>query len=497
MSVPPRVRFAPSPTGSLHLGNARTALFNWLLARGRGGAFVLRVEDTDTERHRAGSERAILDDLKWLGLDWDEGPDVGGPYGPYRQSERLESYRAEAQRLVASGRAYRCFCSGPPSDADGAGEPDDRTGAPTADPCRRLSRSEADRLAGSAPSALRFAVRGDGDAPGPVTFVDGRRRVEVPREQLADPVLLRTDGYPTYHFAVVVDDAAMKIDIVLRGDDHLSNTPIHVLLMDALGYSRPEFFHVPMVRGSDGARLSKRHGAVSVAEYRRMGYPAEAVVNALALLGWSPGDDREILDRATLVREFDPGRVHLAPALFDVAKLDWIAGRHVREMPGEALRAAVGRSLAAAGLLPPIDGDAATAWLERLADALRSSIHRWDQVPERAAGLFYRGGAPADEEAGGVIDEPGAREVISALARAASGTTLDDEGWKLLKKRVGAETGQRGKALFRPLRVAITGQTSGLELDRLVPLIDTGHRLFPDRIAGVAERAARAAAHRP
>jgi len=495
-AAPARLRFAPSPTGSLHLGNARTALFNWLVARQAGGRLVLRIEDTDLDREQSGAEQGILDDLRWLGLDWDEGPDVGGEYGPYRQSERSAGYLDAARQLLRAGRAYRCFCEEKGLEAErrerlARGKPPHYGGR-----CRGISADESDRRAAAGePFAMRFVANlfPQAGAETTVGFVDRLRgAVEFPLKELGDTVILRRDGRPTYNFAVVVDDAAMRIDLVLRGDDHLSNTPRQVLLFEALGCRPPEFVHLPMVRGSDGGRLSKRHDAVSVGEYRRRGYPVDGLINALALLGWAPGEDRTLVGRDELLREFDIDRINRSPATFDEAKLDWICSQHIQKMPGERLVGPIHQRLAVEGLLPRELPPAARDWMVDLGAMVKNSISHFDQVPQRCVPLFYDGAAPDDEQTRAVFEDPGAVRVVEALARDAQRwPPLDLESWQRVKAEVKQDTGAKGKALFRPLRVAITGRTSGPELDALVPLIERGNVLFPERIRNVADRVRR------
>ena len=281
-----RVRFAPSPTGQLHVGNARTALFNWLLARGHDGTFILRIEDTDAERSTKESEESILEDLRWLGLDWDEGPDVGGPCGPYRQSERLHLYTSYANELLAGGHAYYCFCSPQKLEADRRAMLDEGRPPRYAGTCRPLSPEEARRRIDAGERAVvRFRVPEHVD----VTFQDlVRGEVTFNTDVIGDPVLVRSDGRPAYNFAVVVDDALMEMTHVIRGEDHISNTPRQVLLYRALGFGPPQFAHLSLVLGPDHTPLSKRHGATSVAEFRARGYLPEALTNYLALIGWSP-----------------------------------------------------------------------------------------------------------------------------------------------------------------------------------------------------------------
>ena len=327
-----RLRFAPSPTGQLHVGNARTALFNWLLARGAGGQFVLRIEDTDAERSTTESEAAILDDLRWLGLAWDEGPEAGGAHGPYRQSERLGLYRRHGEELLARDRAYYCFCPPAQLEADrqqslAEGRPPKYVGR-----CRGLAVEDARRrMAAGEGAALRFRV---GEGP-EVAFDDAvRGRVTFAREVIGDPVILRSDGVPAYNFAVVVDDALMEITHVIRGEDHVSNTPRQVLIYEALGWAPPVFAHLALVLGPDHSPLSKRHGATSVREFRERGYLPEALVNYLALLGWSPGGTDEVLPVEELARRFRIEDVGKSAGVFDPEKLAWVNRhylKHVRD----------------------------------------------------------------------------------------------------------------------------------------------------------------------
>ena len=497
-----RVRFAPSPTGSLHLGNARTALFNWLVAKRSGGAFVLRIEDTDIEREQEGSESGIFQDLRWLGLDWDEGPDAGGQFGPYRQSERGPRYLAAAGHLLQSGRAYRCFCSDATLEADReAMRASGRT--PTySGRCHAISPAESDRRsAAGEPHAIRFHTLPAHPAPSDlvVAFRDRLRGdLEFSTAELGDPVLLRRDGRPTYNFAVVVDDEAMKISLVIRGDDHLSNTPRQVLFYRAFGWETPEFAHLPMVRGADGERLSKRHGATSVAEYRRQGVPPDGLLNALALLGWAPDGDRSVLARDELVREFDLDRVGASPAVFDSKKLEWLSGQHLHKTPLEVLAPQIGRFLVESGRLPAILPDGTSEWLIAVAEMARSAVASIAQAVDRCAALFFDGSLPEIGELPAVIASPAGRLVLHAMRAAArEGEPIDATSWNAFKERVKRESGQKGKDLFHPMRAAITGELSGPELDRLVPLIVEGSRLFPGSIPALRARIERAAGATP
>ncbi len=330
-----RVRFAPSPTGQLHVGNARTALYNWLFARKMGGAMVLRIEDTDLERSEARYEAQLLDDLRWLGLDWDEGPDVGGPYTPYRQSDRLDIYREHAERLVREGKAYLCFCSQEELERERDLAMAEHRSPNYSGKCRNLDPAESQRRreAGEA-AAIRLGIPDH-----PIRFHDiVRGDVEFSNEAVSDPIILRSTGIPVYNYVVVVDDALMKITHVIRGDDHLSNTPKQVALYEALGWPVPEFAHLSTILGSDGQRLSKRHGATSIANFRDMGVLPEALANYLALVGWAPtGGTREIFTPQELMKEFTLERVTPSAAVFDMEKLYWMNRHYIKESAPERI----------------------------------------------------------------------------------------------------------------------------------------------------------------
>ncbi|MBI4330275.1 MAG: glutamate--tRNA ligase [Chloroflexi bacterium] len=330
MNLPIRVRYAPSPTGLPHVGNIRTALFNWLFARHSGGKFLLRVEDTDMARKQEGALEAILESLHWLGLDWDEGPETGGPYGPYFQSQRLATYHSFAEKLVAAGHAYYCFCSPQRLEIMRA-EQAKRKEPPKYDRhCRDLPPDEVARQrAGGVTPVVRFKTPMEGR-----TKFDDVIRGEVFFENgtLDDFVLLKSDGYPTYHLANVVDDHLMEISHVLRADEWLSSTPRHVLLYAALGFQPPVFAHLPIILGPDRSKLSKRHGATSVIEFKEQGYLPEVMVNFLALLGWSLDEKTEIMSRQELITNFSLDRVSRTAAIFNIEKLNWMNGVYIRKL---------------------------------------------------------------------------------------------------------------------------------------------------------------------
>jgi glutamyl-tRNA synthetase len=490
--TPPRVRFAPSPTGRLHVGNARTALFNWLLARGRGGTFILRIEDTDAERSTLESERAILEDLRWLGLDWDEGPDVGGSYGPYRQSERLALYRERAQGFLARGLAYYCFCRPDQLEAErkaalAAGLPPRYSGR-----CRALDPDESRRRVESGEAAaVRFKIAAHRD----VTFQDLiRGDVTFHSSVIGDPVIVRSEGRPAYNFAVVVDDALMKVSDVIRGEDHISNTPRQVLIYEALGVAPPRFAHVPLVMGPDHAPLSKRHGATSVSEFREHGFLPEALVNYLALLGWSPGEGEEIVPIRRMAERFDLSAVSHSAAVFDTAKLAWMSRQYIKSAPASRLARESLPYFVHAGFVTHAT-DVSVAYLEALLPLAVGSVDRLEEIPERVAFVFAWDAARAAALVGEEAD--GAR-AVSAFAEELAGLgPLDRDAFRAAAGRARERTGLKGRALFHPIRAALTGAASGPELELAVPAIDAGARVPVDTglvpIASCAERARRVA----
>jgi nondiscriminating glutamyl-tRNA synthetase len=490
-----RLRFAPSPTGQLHVGNARTALFNWLFARGQGGAFILRIEDTDLERSSRESEAAILDDLRWMGLDWSEGIDVGGEHGPYRQTERLHMYRAYAVELLSSGAAYYCFCPADLLEADrqsalASGLPPKYVGR-----CRSLTRDDARRRIGKGEQAvIRFRVpEGNRD----IVFNDlVRGEVRFNTDVIGDPVLVRSDGVPAYNYAVVVDDALMAITHVIRGEDHISNTPRQLLLYEAFGWRPPTFAHVSLVMGPDHSPLSKRHGATSVAEFRARGYLPEALTNYLALIGWSPGADEEILPSAELARRFRIEDVGHSAGIFDVEKLAWVNRHYLKAAAPERLaRLAVPYLQRAGWLSEPSPGD--LAYLESVIPVAAASVDRLEQIPARLSFLFDYSASRALKSVAIAHEAREAAPVIDALAREleSSPPLTDRDTFRAMAKRVQQTSGAKGKALFHPIRLALTGEAEGIELDIAVPAIERGALLKHGegglrRIPSARERAA-------
>src|SRR6476620_5652470 len=446
-----RVRFAPSPTGHLHVGNVRTALFNWLLARGSGGSFILRIEDTDVERSTLVSEASIMRDLTWLGLDWDEGPDVGGPRGPYRQSERLHLYGSYAKELLAADHAYYCFCSREKLETErrealAAGRPARYSGT-----CRHLSSDEtAARIAAGAHPAIRFRVPENRE----VVFADAvRGEVRFHTDVIGDPVIVRAEGIPAYNFAVVVDDALMEITHVIRGEDHISNTPRQILLYEALGFAPPAFAHLALVMGPDHTPLSKRHGATSVSEFRARGYLPEALTNCLALIGWSPrtdsgsaGTSEELLPIDELARRFALDHVGHSAGVFDLEKLAWMNRHYMKAAATGRLAAESARFFIARGFAER-PTDHALAYIESLLPMAVGSVDRLEEIPDRLAFLFAFDPESALErpEVAEVMHEPGARDVIAALADAIEAPLADRETFRAMANRVKERTGQKGR----------------------------------------------------
>jgi nondiscriminating glutamyl-tRNA synthetase len=465
------------------VGNARTALFNWLLAHGKDGTFILRIEDTDTERSTKESEASILEDLRWLGLEWDEGPDVGGLHGPYRQSERLHLYASYANELLGGGNAYYCFCSPAKLDEDrkadlAAGRPPKYRGT-----CRSRAPEDARARteAGERP-VIRFRVPDSGD----VTFRDlVRGEVTFSNDVISDPVLVRSDGRPAYNFAVVVDDALMEITHVIRGEDHISNTPRQVLLYQSLGFAPPEFAHLSLVMGPDHTPLSKRHGATSVAEFRERGYLPEALLNYLALIGWSPGGDEELLPIQELARRFALEDVGHSAGVFDLEKLAWMNRHYMKEAAPARLVAESVRYFLGRGYLRRRTDEAMEYMMSLLPMAV-GSVDRLEEIPDRMKFIFEYDPAASlgREEVASVLHEKGARDVIAALPRAIERTLIDRDAFRAMANRVKEKTGLKGKALFHPIRVALTGEGAGPELDLAVPAIERGSAISAN--AGVA-----------
>src|SRR5580658_1163886 len=514
-----RVRFAPSPTGLLHVGNARTALYNWLFARRAGGCFILRIEDTDLERSEARFETQLIEDLRWLGLDWDEGPEPGdaadgekGAFGPYRQSERLAIYAEHTERLLAEGKAYRCFCTAEELAAERALAAAEHRPQVYSRRCCSLDPATIERnLAEGKHFAVRLKIEDH-----PLSFHDiVRGPVEFAADTVSDPVLVRSAsgvsaGIPVYNYVVTVDDALMGITHVIRGDDHISNTPKQVAIYQAFGWPVPQFAHLSTILGPDRERLSKRHGATSISVFRQMGYLPEAMANYLALLGWGAEDGKtETFTLAELVPIFSLERVTASPAIFDFDKLNWLNRHYIKLADPERIAKLAERQFCLqkpgvfplwstselytaetidllASLDPPIYLDIPTkeeiaerkAWFSSLLALFLPGVDYLAQLPVKSSFIFGidPDAAHADPENAAILAADSARSVLAEFAsrvRTHNGP-VSAEDFKIWIDEIKAATGVKGKELYHPIRIALTGSHSGPEFDKVIPLIEEG-----------------------
>jgi glutamyl-tRNA synthetase len=447
-SPSPRLRFAPSPTGYLHVGSARTALFNWLYVRKQGGTFLLRVEDTDRARSTDESTQAIYEGLKWLGLNWDE--DV------VHQGANLVQHQRDARALLESGAAYRDFT--PADELDRMRKEAEQRGENF-----RVDRSKAQlppdeeqrRVAGGEPFAIRFRV------PEGTTAWDDmvHGRIAFPNKDIEDFIILRSDGTPVYNMAVVSDDIAMRITLVMRGDDHISNTPKQILLYQALGAPLPQFAHLPMIHGTDGKKLSKRHGATAVGDYQHLGILADAMANFLALLGWSPGGDVEVMSREELIQRFSEDGLLKKAAIFDPKKLEWMNGQHLAHMPLDKLEPLITPHVIAAGLATADALVRRTPWYLRLLDLLRVRARTIDEVVRQAA-PFFQDSVQFDPAATAKHWSNGARDLVQAARERLAASNWDAEALEAALRELAQSRGIGAGALFQPLRVALTGSSA-------------------------------------
>jgi glutamyl-tRNA synthetase len=467
------LRFAPSPTGRLHIGGARTALFNWAYARGRGGAFLLRIEDTDRERSTPEFERAILEGLGWLGLDWNEGPDVGGTYGPYRQSERGELYARHARALLEAGHAYRCFCSAERLEALREQQTAARQRIAYDRTCAAIPRDEAERRsARGEASVVRFLV-----PDGETRFSDHvRGAVAFANAEVDDWIMLRSDGSPTYNFVVVCDDVDMRISHVFRGEEHLVNTPKQVLLYRALGEEPPEFGHLPLMLGTDGKKLSKRTGDTALEDYRDKGFPRSALVNFLCLQGWALDGATEVFTLEQFIEHFDIASVSKGGSIFDLDKLLWLSGDTIRrESPAELLEH-VAPFLARAGLASQADVGARRDWFLEVVRGEQERIQLYSELPARVAHYFA-----ADESVeydpkaeAGARKHPEASATLAAYAEWLEAELAKGARLRELAQPTKAWVEARGlriPALFQPLRCALSGHAGGRDLFEVMDLL--------------------------
>jgi glutamyl-tRNA synthetase len=482
---PPRVRFAPSPTGKLHIGGARTALFNWAYARRHGGVFLLRIEDTDTERNSQASLDSILASLRWLGLDWDEGPEKGGACGPYFQSERRASYDAATARGLEEGWLYRCFTPAAEIEAQ-------REAARAAEKNWRYderSRAQhpfeaARRAAAGEPFVVRVRV-----PDGQRVLIQDRVRgaVEFASEQVEDWVAVRSGGMPTYNYCCVLDDAAMRITHVIRGEEHLANTPKQVLLYQALGLPLPEFAHVPLILGQDGKKLSKRTGDTAVEDYRAKGYPPEALFNFLCLLGFSIDDKTTVFTPDEFLSHFDLDRLQKAGAVFDIEKLHWLCGEYLRRRGAADLAERALPWMQEAGLVAAQPDAAAHARLAEVAAVFLPRLHLYGDLPQQAR-FLYADPLEPDEPARPVLADPASAPVAALAADALERAPWPPSDFAGLLKEVAAAQGLKLGAVMKPVRAALTGSLGGPELADVLRLLGRERALARLRAPAPAAR---------
>jgi glutamyl-tRNA synthetase len=480
-----RVRLPPSPTGLFHVGNARTGIFNWLFARHYGGKFILRIEDTDRKRCRPEYEQNILEALRWLGLDWDEGPEVGGPYGPYTQSQRLELYRESARLLVENGHAYYCYCSTErladmrlQQQGESAGY--DRR-------CRCLTPEQrAEKASQGIIPTVRFAMPLSGET----AFEDIiRGRIAFDNAKLDDFIILKSDGFPTYHLAAVTDDHLMRMTHILRGEDWIPTTPVHLLMYAAFGWEPPAFGHLPMVVGTDRSKLSKRHGATAVTAYRDQGYVPEALFNFLALLGWAPGGDREVMSRDELVAAFGIEGIGVAPSVFDITKLEWMNGHYIRSRDRETFAAMALPFLARAGVIPAEPTAERREYATRVVALAQERVKVLLELPA-LTDFFFREEIEYDPAA---VKKWLTKDYVPAALdelanRFRSEPSFDAGAIERVVRELADEHGMKAAALIHPIRVAVTGRTTGPGLFETLQVL--GRERCLERLAKARELAA-------
>jgi len=460
-----RVRFAPSPTGELHVGNARTALFNWMFARHHGGSFVLRIEDTDESRSALSYQINLLTDLKWLGLDWDEGPEANGHYGPYRQSERLDLYAHHLKQLIAADLVYPCYCTEEELEEERQALILSKRMPRYMGKCRNLSESDRSALTarGIKPS-YRFKV--------PQTIIEFddliRGPIKFEGEAIGDFIIVRSNGMPAYNFAVVIDDHLMAITHVIRGEDHLSNTALQIMLYRALGFKPPAFAHHCLILGKDHAKLSKRHGSVSVGEFRKRGFLPEALINYLGLLGSSFADGREVLSQAEMVEAFSLERASKSGAVFDEEKLRWLNALYIRSLATDELISRLGPFLREAGYQTDVLDP---QWLARVIEAVKDELTTLADVGGHID-LFFDEHYEMTPDAKLILDAEKSRKVVKAFSEyLANAAGSPQEIYAAAIKHAKEKSGVKGRDLFMPVRAALTGRVKGPELDKVFAIL--------------------------
>lgn len=461
-----RARFAPSPTGPIHIGNIRTALFNYLFVKNDQdkNTMVLRIEDTDLQRSSSQYEKLIYEELHWLGIEWSEGPDKGGEYSPYRQSERLDIYNQYYEKLIREGKAYYCFCTPEELELDKKQTAGQSSSPRYSGRCRKLTSDEVEAyLKEGKPATIRFKIASDK----PIIFEDMvKGRIEINSDTLGgDMVIRKSDGMPTYNFSAVIDDHLMDITHVIRGEDHLTNTPKQILVYDALGWDKPAFAHAPLILGPDRTKLSKRHGNTYIGQYREEGYLPEALFNYLALLSWSPEGDRELLSRDEIVEQFRLDKVTRANPVFDIDKLNWINAHYIKEADTARIAGLAEPYLIREGLLTQRQAAEKAEWLELMIATVQDSLVKISDVTDRVRIFFDDGLTPENDQALEALrgeQVPGLLSLLKSTIEKAP--SIDEEFCSGIFKVLQKETGIKGKQLFMPVRVAVTGQCHGPDL---------------------------------
>ena len=465
-----RVRFAPSPTGPFHIGGARSALFNWLLAKKQGGKFVLRIEDTDLERSSRESEENIKEALRWLGITWDEGVDVGGGYGPYRQTERLTIYRKYTEKLLKEGLAYKCYCTDEELETERQQQLEKGETPKYGGRCAHLTPEEEARLIAEGRNyTVRFRVPKNQQ----IVFDDlVRGTVSFESNGIGDFVIVKSDGIPVYNYAVVLDDALMQINHVIRAEEHLSNTPRQILLYEALGFEKPKFGHISLILGKDRTKMSKRHGATSVDQYRNLGYLPEGIINFLALLGWAPTGEQEIFSVDELIAQFSMDRVAKNPAVFDIDKLNWINAQYIRKADPALITELAMPHLKAAGYVTEELTPEKKAWLVEVVAAVQEYISYAAQVVDHVAIFFNDEFDFETPETAEVLQDQDVPQVMASFIQKLSAVeTVDFASVKTILKGIIKELKLGGKKVYMPIRVALTGKMHGPELYHIIPLL--------------------------
>lgn len=472
MTTEVRVRYAPSPTGHLHIGGARTALFNYLFARHHGGKFIVRIEDTDIERNIEGGELSQLENLKWLGIEYDESVDIGGPYGPYRQMERLELYTKHAQEILENGRAYKCFCTTEELEVEREKQKAAGIAAPMyGGTCRNLTAEQvAEKEAAGQPHTIRMRV------PENVSYkIEDlvRGAVTFESKDIGDWVLVKANGIPTYNFAVVFDDHYMKISHVFRGEEHITNTPKQLMIFDAFGWEYPKYGHMTLIVNEERKKLSKRDESIIqfISQYKNLGYLPEAMFNFFALLGWSPGGEEEIFTHEELIKLFDESRLSKSPSMFDKQKLTWMNNQYVKKMSLDEVVELALPHLQAAGLVNQEMTEQESEWVRNLIALYHDQLSFGAEIVELSA-QFFKAEIEYDEESQAVLGGEQVPEVMASFkGQLETLESFDAASIKAAIKAVQKETGHKGKNLFMPIRVVTTGQTHGPELPDAIALI--------------------------